>query len=109
MDGKEMADELWKSMGLENLRRGLRRVTVLAEQFEGALRGLPGCNKCARLVLLENINRTGNELSGEVINLSVLAATLKDIVRSAEEAQKSLCENMPEPCRCNEKECTCHT
>ncbi|MBI3996446.1 MAG: hypothetical protein HY352_02180 [Candidatus Omnitrophica bacterium] len=102
------SEDLWRRVGLDELRQALVRTRGLMEQFEQALRMLPPCNACARVALLERIDAAGQGLSGEIIGLSVLASTLKQAVAAAEHTQAELGANTPEPCRCSSGQCTCH-
>ncbi|MBI3313913.1 MAG: hypothetical protein HYZ83_06735 [Candidatus Omnitrophica bacterium] len=102
------AEILWKRVGLAELRAALKNINDLTNQFEKALASLPQCDQCARVQLLEQIQKTGNRLSGEVISLISLSATLKDAVSAAEAAEKKLIEQCPETCKCEGDQCTCH-
>ncbi len=102
------SDELWKRVGLEQLRRTLVRVQDLVKHFKQALHTLPPCNSCARVALLEQISMTGRKLSGEVTSLSVLAATLKQAVAIAEHTQIELTADALKPCECTGGQCLCH-
>jgi len=101
-------ENIWKRVGLDELRQALATVDNLTHRFERALQELPRCNQCARIVLLEQIQKTGDSLSGELISLSALAGTLKNTIQIAEKAQKHLAKDVPPACRCEEGECTCH-
>ena len=102
------SNDLWRRVGLDELRQALARVQGLTAGFEKALRTLPPCNTCARVSLLEQIQATGRHLSSEAASLSVLASTLKQAVAAAEQMQAELAANAPEPCQCSSGECTCH-
>lgn len=102
------SEDIWRRVGLEELRQALVRAQGLIEQFEQALHTLPPCNTCARVNLLEQISTAGHHLSGEVTSLSVLASTLKQAVATAEQTQAELAANAPDPCQCSTGECTCH-
>lgn len=106
--GQVDTDDLWRRVGLEELRQALERVTALANEFAGALKALPPCNACARVSLLEQIHTSGRHLSGEAGSLSVLAGALKQAVAAAEQTQAELVANAPSPCRCSSGQCTCH-
>lgn len=102
------SEDLWRRVGLDELRQALVRAQGLMERFEQALRMLPPCNTCARVNLLEQIHTTGRHLSGEVTTLSILAGTLKQAVAAAEQTQAELVADAPEPCHCSSGQCTCH-
>ncbi|MBI4597862.1 MAG: hypothetical protein HY737_05620 [Candidatus Omnitrophica bacterium] len=102
------SEDLWRRVGLDELRQALVRVQGLAAAFENALQTLPPCTACARVALLERIDAAGRDLSGEVTGLSVLASTLKQAVAAAEQTQTELAANALAPCRCSSGECTCH-
>ena len=113
MAGSEKANpvsisELWKSVGLEELRLALRKVEEECGKFENSLRALPECDQCARVALLEQIQKTGKELGGEIISLVTLSETLKQAVGTAEEAQVVLSQNCPPACCCKSGKCPCH-
>ena len=108
MDGEIDSEDLWRRVGLDELRQALGRVHGLTERFEQALHTLPPCNACARVNLLEQIHTAGRHLSGEVTSLAVLATTLKQAVAAAEQTQAELAANAPDPCRCSFGQCTCH-
>jgi hypothetical protein len=102
------SDDLWRRVGLDELRQALARVENLSSGFEKALRTLPPCNTCARVSLLEQIQTAGRHLSSEAASLSVLAGTLKQAVSAAEKMQAELATNIPEPCQCSSGKCICH-
>lgn len=102
------SEDIWRRVGLDQLRQALVSTQNLAESFEQSLRALPPCNACARVSLLEQIRTTGGRLSGEVTSLSVLADTLKQAVAAAEKTQIDLIANAPYPCQCSKGQCTCH-
>lgn len=102
-------EELWERVGLENLRQALTKVDALTHRFERSLQELPNCDKCARVTLLDHIEQTGAQLSGEIISLTSLAASIKQAVNVIESAQKDLKEQVPHRCECpDEAACTCH-
>lgn len=107
-EGAIDTEDIWRRVGLEELRHALVRARGLMERFEQALRTLPPCNTCARASLLEQIDTAGRHLSGEAASLSVLASTLKQAVASAEQTQAALVVNAPDPCHCSSGQCTCH-
>lgn len=102
------AEDLWRRVGLDELRCALVRIECLTKQFEQALRALPPCSRCARVSLMEQIRETGGRLSGEAGSLSALAETLKRAVAAAEQTQAALAANAPEACHCTTSRCTCH-
>ena len=102
------SEELWKRVGLHELRDTLEQVTILMNRFEQALQALPPCNHCAQAALLEQVHRTGNQLSGQVVSLTVLAETLKQAVAVSERAHEMLSASQLTPCRCPSGPCTCH-
>lgn len=102
-------EELWKNIGLEELRSALGRVDVSFRRFEKALAALPACNECAKTALLSEIETSGTELGGEVVGLLSLAGTLKAAVAAVEKTHAEFLQNCPEPCRCSGPTCTCHT
>lgn len=102
------SEDLWRRVGLDELRQTLVRTQTLMQQFEQALRTLPPCNACARVSLLEQVHSAGRHLSVEAGSLSVLAGMLKQAVAAAEQTQTELAANAPPPCRCSSGPCTCH-
>ena len=105
---KAELEELWKRVGLSELRGSVQKAEGLIRDFEEALRALPPCDECARARLLEQIRGTGGRLSGEVVSLSVLAESLKTAMETAEQARQALEGAPPEPCRCPSGGCACH-
>ena len=101
-------EDLWQRVGLQELRRALRRVQELTREFEAALGTLPACHTCARATLVEQINRTAHRLGQHAASVSVLASTLSDAMAATEEARKALISNVPSPCQCAGGPCTCH-
>lgn len=101
-------DELWRRVGLGELRGALLRVQELSREFEEALRALPSCDQCARAKLLEQIRSTGGRLSSEAVSLSIMAESVKSTVKAVEDAQCMLETNPPQPCHCPAGECLCH-
>src|SRR3989338_3167269 len=95
------SEDLWRRVGLDELRQALVRTQGLIQEFEQALRTLPPCNACARVSLLEQIHTAGRHLSGEAASLSVLAGVLTQAVAAAEQTQTELAANAPSPCRCS--------
>ena len=102
------SNEIWKRVGLHELRKELQNVVASAERFELALRELPSCDKCAKLALLEHIQNTGRKLGTQVASLSVLAESLKSTVEITENIKTQLTENIPQSCKCQGKKCSCH-
>lgn len=102
------SEDIWRRVGLEELRRALVQVTDQMKGLEQVLRVLPPCNACARGQLLEQIQTAGSHLSRELVGLTVLAGSLKGAVTTAEQAQAELAANAPDPCRCSSGQCTCH-
>ena len=104
------SEELWKRVGLEELRQVLERVTALAREFEEALKALPPCDACAQAMLLERIEASGRRLSGTVISVSTLADVLRHAQVAAEKARQQLVTCAPESCSCLPGHCSCdHT
>ena len=101
-------DIIWKRVGLEELREKLEKVKLLSEHFEQALRNLPSCDECARAVLFEQIKKTGNDLSGEVLSLTVLSETLRSVVAAVEKSREKLTASPAPACRCSGNPCACH-
>lgn len=101
-------DELWRRVGLDELRKVLVRIEELLYGFEKTLRSLPPCNACARAKLVERIQSDSNRLSREMTGLSVLAETLKGALSTTEQCTAALTANAPAPCRCTGGACTCH-
>lgn len=101
-------DKIWSRVGLQELRSALRKIEDLSAQFEKTLSDLPVCDQCAHLRLLEEIQKKGKDLGGEVISLVSLAESLKNAVVIAEKTQEKLVEQCPETCQCHEDQCTCH-
>lgn len=102
------AEQLWRRVGLDELRQALRRIEELMYGFEKTLRSLPPCDACARAKLVERIQSDSNRLSREMTSLSVLAETLKDTLGTTEQCTAALTANPPAPCRCTGGPCTCH-
>lgn len=100
--------ELWRRVGLEELRSTLERVQGLTEQFETALRALPPCDTCARSSLLKQLEIAGQRLGSEAISISVLAESLHQAMMAIEKAHKELGETSATPCQCPSGHCTCH-
>ena len=101
------SQDVWKRVGLEELREALRRVTTLVEEFEGALKALPPCDACARAALLERIETSGRRLGGAAISVSTLADVLRRAQSTAERARQELARCAPEACACPPGQCSC--
>ncbi len=111
MRPEEMASEagkLWNRIGLQSLRQALDRVDRLERDLEEALKSLPACDDCARLRLLEGIERAGVRLSKEAVSLTVLVGTLKEAASIADRQRGELAKRGIPPCRCSTGQCTCH-
>lgn len=102
------SEQIWKRIGLHELRSALENIVTAAKRFEQALRELPICDECAKLALLEHIQRTGRKLGTQVVSLSVLAESLTGTAGVAENLKSSLIEHAPTPCKCSGKVCSCH-
>lgn len=102
------AENLWKRVGLEQLRHSLLKVEELTHSFEESLKGLPKCDQCAKVALIEKIQSSAGDLGGEVVGLSALAGTLKESIGSAERAKEALEQDCPDNCQCSGEPCTCH-
>ncbi len=102
------SEQIWKRIGLHELRSVLENVTNAAKSFEQALRELPTCDECAKLALLEYIQNTGRKLGTQAASLSVLAESLKGSADVAQNLKSNLIEHAPKPCKCNGKVCSCH-
>ena len=100
-------EDVWKRVGLEELRQALERVTVLAKAFEEALQALPPCDACARALLLERIESSGRRLGGAAISVSMLADVLRQAQATAEDARQELQRCAPESCACPPGRCAC--
>ncbi len=100
--------DLWRRVGLEELRRELAQVSNLIKDFQCAIESLPPCDQCARVALLEQIHSTGKALGHQAISLTVLAESLEGVVATAERTQAELAANAPEPCKCAAGPCVCH-
>jgi hypothetical protein len=101
-------EELWRRVGLQELRQALIQIEELMYGFEKTLRALPPCNTCARAKLVERIQSDSHRLSREITSLSVLAESLKDALSTTEQCTADLTTNAPAPCQCTGGECTCH-
>ncbi len=104
----EDGENLWKRLGLEQLRGSLKKVERLSESFEATLNDLPKCDQCAKVALIERIQSSAGELGGEVVGLSALAGTLKASIEAAEQAKVALEQECPENCKCSGEPCKCH-
>lgn len=102
-------DELWRRVGLEELREAVKRVGGTMQQFERTLEALPTCNACARLVLLKDLAQASRQLGRETVGLSVLLDSLKQAMAIVEQEQQSLSEAPLQPCRCAGEPCRCHS
>lgn len=102
------SEQIWKRIGLHELRSALENVVKAAQRFEQALEELPTCDECAKLALLEHIQDTGRKLGTQAASLSVLAESLKGTESVAENLKLSLIERAPKPCKCRGKACSCH-
>ena len=102
------SEDVWKRVGLEELRQALGRVTVMTRQFDGALQALPPCDACARAHLLEQIHVASRQLSQEAVSISMLAEALGAAIAAAERSRGYLVAAAPTPCRCQAGPCTCH-
>ena len=102
------SDELWRRVGLAELRQALVRTEELMVRFEQTLQTLPPCTTCARAKLLEQLERQTGRLAQEMTGLAVLATTLKQTLVTLEQAEAALQQNVPAPCRCRTDVCTCH-
>ena len=105
---RDAAQDLWKQVGLEELRKALKDVEILTRHFEKLLRMLPPCSTCARVNLLQQVHAVGSRLGSEIISLTVLASILKQVMAVAEQAQGELVADAPAPCQCSTGPCTCH-
>ena len=103
------SEDLWKQVGLQELRHSLDRVRVLADHFEQLLGTLPPCQGCARATLLQEIRTAGGQLGSKIISLTVLAETMREALVTAQQADAELAANAPGPCRCPGEVCTCHS
>ena len=101
-------DAIWRRVGLEELRQALRHIEDAMGSFQKTVQGLPPCNTCARARLLEHIRATSHRLGTEVVSLSVLADAMRMALEHAERTQARLMAQPPDPCRCDDRPCTCH-
>jgi hypothetical protein len=102
------SEDIWRRVGLGELRLALAQVSELSREFERVLQSLPSCNQCARVALLEQIHGAGKALGRQALSLTVLAESLKGAVATAEQTQAELAEHAPYSCRCPATPCTCH-
>lgn len=102
------SEQLWKRIGLHELRSALENVANAAKRFEQALGELPVCDECAKFALLEHIQNTGRKLGTQAASLSVLAESLKGSADVAQNLKAGLVEHAPKPCQCSGKVCSCH-
>lgn len=101
-------EELWRRVGLEELRAALAEVKRSLRRFERTLEDLPPCSTCARTMLLEHIHTAGRELTGRVTGVALLAESLREAVAEAERVHATLSRETRKPCRCASGICTCH-
>ncbi len=101
-------NDLWRRVGLDELRKSLLRIEKSRERFEQVLRRLPPCNSCARAILLETIQKQAERLSVEAGSTAVLASSIKDTLSVIETAHKQLAAEDIPACCCHQGECTCH-
>lgn len=101
-------DELWKRVGLGELRGALEKVDSLRRDLEGLLRNLPSCDTCARAALMSQIEKAGIRLGGEVFGLTTMAASLGKTMAAAEGAIAQWVDQPVSPCRCSGEPCRCH-
>jgi hypothetical protein len=102
------SDDLWRRVGLGELRNALKQVERLTQTFEQALRALPPCNTCARGSLLQQIHTASSHLGRELVGVTMLASALKEAVVAAEQTHAELVAHAPNPCRCATGPCACH-
>lgn len=101
-------EKLWKRIGLGELRKQLKSVIQTIEEFEQTVKLLPGCDQCAKVALLEHIEKEGRRLGTQVMSLTALTSTLKGASNAAETLERKFLDTMPHPCQCGETPCTCH-
>ncbi len=101
-------EELWRRVGLDELRQTLVRVETLMRVFEKTLRSLPSCNECAKARLLEHLRASSTRLGTVITGLAILAESLSSALTAAEQAQDGLTRQPVQPCRCSANPCTCH-
>jgi hypothetical protein len=102
------SENLWKRIGLEELRKSLTVLQELSQRFQDNLKALPECDECAKVMLIEQIQTSGDRLGAETVTLVALAGTLKKAVQVTETMQAELVKNGPDPCCCPTEKCCCH-
>lgn len=103
------SEDLWRRVGLGELRKAIVQAEAQVRQFEQALRCLPPCDACARGQLLEQLQLTSSRVGREVAGVSMLAGALREAVTAVEQLPETLAAKTPEPCRCRQgQSCTCH-
>lgn len=105
---REELEELWKRVGLGELRSALEKVEGLRQDLERLLGDLPACDKCARAALMKQIEQAGIRLGGEVMGLTTMAASLQKTLAQAEGAVSQWVSQPAAPCRCAGEPCRCH-
>jgi len=101
-------NELWRRVGLEELRASIRKVESASREFERILRELPPCNRCARASLLRQIQDSGAHLSSKSGSISALAAVVKESVEQFEIELENFESETISECACSSGPCTCH-
>jgi hypothetical protein len=101
-------EELWRRVGLQELRRALDALERSKQRFEEGLRTLPPCDACARANLLGQLRVAGGRLGREMLGIAMLAEELEKAARAVERAQAEFTTIQTEPCRCPEGPCICH-
>lgn len=102
------SDELWRRVGLAELRQALVRTEELLVRFEQTLQTLPPCTKCAHSQVLGQLETETAGLSREMTGLAALAHAIRESAVALERTHAQLRRDAPAPCQCRAGTCTCH-
>ncbi len=102
------AEHLWRRVGLDELHKIFKDIEEKFKLFSALLHSLPPCDECAKLILIEEIEKTGRKLNAQVAGLTSLAETLRSSFEITEKLKTNLVENAPHLCQCKQGNCICH-
>lgn len=100
-------EQLWRRIGLEELRQAVEKTQQAINDFQRAVEALPDCEHCARVALLEKVGHSSAALERSVVGVNVLASVLQEAVAVAGQARQRLALKPPAACRCPGEPCQC--
>lgn len=101
------AEQLWRRIGLEELRQAIKKTRQTMDDFERTVEALPDCEHCARAAILQEVGHSSAALERSVIGVNLLASVLQETVAAVDKAKQTTAGRPVTACRCPAGPCQC--